>query len=553
MSITAWRRAAVFLVILVIFVSTAAKAASREYVIKQAGSAIGTVSISIVKNGEDTFMNTMTAYPDLGVEIQTTYAFSGREFPKRPVSYSYAILSGGLLNMDVEWTETARYTIIGGGQESPVDLGTANVLPLDNNVISDYMVATWIYDKESGGGLQSNVLVPVWIPQGIGMLPMTVSYIGEESVGGSTTDHFQVDVGVAVDVWVDQADRTLIKLHIPMQAFEIIAQGVDAEPEQAQFFTDFGGCSFSEEDFRIEVEQAMISGTLTIPDDAEAVPGVVLVAGSGPTDRDGNSYVMPGPANYLREIAHYLGSRGIAVLRFDKRGVGESSGPVSSFADYINDISALVDYLSGFPFADPERLFIIGHSEGAWLASEVAARRDDLRGIGLLAGAGYPFFDTVKRQMLQQSEAVIAAGLADEGLISRLDTALDELYLAVTGDKGFDVSLYGLPGEFEQLILSFEYQKELLKDWFKADPALVLSGVNVPALIIQGTGDVQIQLDDARRLAEAIPESQRELHIFEGVDHVLKMTDGEPLPYTDPSRRVDRQVLQVIGDWVLAR
>ena len=116
MSITAWRRAAVFLVILVIFVSTAAKAASREYVIKQAGSAIGTVSISIVKNGEDTFMNTMTAYPDLGVEIQTTYAFSGREFPKRPVSYSYAILSGGLLNMDVEWTETARYTIIGGGQ-----------------------------------------------------------------------------------------------------------------------------------------------------------------------------------------------------------------------------------------------------------------------------------------------------------------------------------------------------------------------------------------------------------------------------------------------------
>lgn len=93
----------------------------------------------------------------------------------------------------------------------------------------------------------------------------------------------------------------------------------------------------------------------------------------------------------------------------------------------------------------------------------------------------------------------------------------------------------------------------MLKDWFKADPALVLSGVNVPALIIQGTGDVQIQLDDARRLAEAIPESQRELHIFEGVDHVLKMTDGEPLPYTDPSRRVDRQVLQVIGDWVLAR
>jgi fermentation-respiration switch protein FrsA (DUF1100 family) len=72
-------------------------------------------------------------------------------------------------------------------------------------------------------------------------------------------------------------------------------------------------------------------------------------------------------------------------------------------------------------------------------------------------------------------------------------------------------------------------------------------------LIIQGTADVQVQVLDAQRLADALPEEQRELHIVPGVDHVLKMTYGEPLPYTDPNRRVDPQVMQVLGDWVLGR
>ncbi|MGB4379431.1 MAG: alpha/beta hydrolase, partial [Limnochordia bacterium] len=89
-------------------------------------------------------------------------------------------------------------------------------------------------------------------------------------------------------------------------------------------------------------------------------------------------------------------------------------------------------------------------------------------------------------------------------------------------------------------------------DWFPVDPAAVLSEVGVPVLIIQGTADVQVQVLDAQRLADALPEHQRELHIISGIDHVLKMTYGEPLPYTDPNRRVHPQVLEIIGDWIAA-
>jgi len=539
-------------VVLVLSLAASVHGQNGQFLIKQAGKVIGSADISIVRGWDMVHVTTQVRYPDLGVEFQTLYLFSGREFPKKPLEYQFAMMSptGGLL-VDMKWENTASYSI----EQGPfVDLGTANVLALDNNVISDYMVAAWLYDKAAGGILESNLVVPVLLPQGIGTIPMTVTYLGEEQLGDYTTDHFQVNVGVSVDLWVEQTDRSLVKLHIPMQAFEITAAELDddLEVKQVNTFADIEGCDFREEDFAIEVDRATISGTLTIPDLPGKLPGVIIVAGSGPTDRDGNSYVMPGPANYLMEIAHYLSSRGVVTLRFDKRGVGESPGHVSSFSDYINDISALADYMAGLANVDPDRIFIIGHSEGAWLASEVARMRDDLRGIALLAGPGFTFIDTVKRQLLEQSEAGIELGLFDEGLSSRLESAVDDLYYAVVSNGDYDLSRYGLPTDFEQVILSFWYQRELLKDWFPADPAAVLAEVKVPVLIIQGTADLQIQVLDAQRLADALPEHQRELHIISGIDHVLKMTYGEPLPYTDPNRRVHPQVLEIIGDWIAA-
>ncbi|MFY9437252.1 MAG: alpha/beta fold hydrolase [Limnochordia bacterium] len=538
--------------VMVFALTTSAHGQNRQYIIKQAGKEIGTAEISIEQGWDTTYMTTQVRYPDSGVEFQTIYLLSGKEFPKKPVEYQFSMWSpfGGLV-VDMAWNETAGYSI---DQGPFISFDTGNVLALDNNVISDYMVAAWIYDKAAGGALEAFLAVPILLPQGTGILPMTISYLGEEQFDNYITDHFQVNVGVTVDLWVEQADRSLVMLQIPMQAFEIAAAELDevAQTEQVYTFPELEGSVFTEESFSIEVDRARISGTLTIPELQGKLPGVILVAGSGPTDRDGNSYVMPGPANYLKEIAHYLAARGIVTLRFDKRGVGKSPGQVSAFSDYINDIYALVDFLAGLENVDPERIFIVGHSEGAWLASEVARMRDDLRGIGLLAGPGFVFIDTIKRQMLEQSEAGIAAGMFDPDLSSRLESALDELYDAVLSDMDYDLSLFNLPTEFEQVILSFWYQKELLKDWFPVDPAAVLSEVGVPVLIIQGTADVQVRVLDAQRLADALPEHQRELHIISGIDHVLKMTYGEPLPYTDPNRRVHPQVLEIIGDWIAA-
>lgn len=526
-----------------------AQTVTREYVIRKAGAEIGTTSIEISQGADQTNLSTVVVYPQMGLEIHSEYLFAGIDFPKKPVSYNFSVKAGGVLDLELQWADSTAYTIKQLGQT--VELPNSNVLALDNNVISDYMVATWIFDKSSMDVLESSLVVPVQLPYGTQLAPMIISYVGEELIGQHATDHFQINIGVVVDVWVEQIDRSLVKLHIPMQAFEIEAVDLALDPEAERVFDDFGGFNFQELEFSLNVERAKLSGTMTIPEVDGELPGVVLVAGSGPTDRDGNSYVMPGPADYLKEISHYLASRGVVVARFDKRGVGESTGEVHSFSDYINDVDAVVNLLATLTKVDAESLFIVGHSEGAWLASEVARKREDLAGLVLLAGSGYPFFDTIKRQITSQSEAAAAAGIYDPELPERAVKALDDMYQAVLNNTEYDVSQYDLPAEFEQLILTFVYQRDVLKDWLTADPAGVLAEVKVPVLIMQGTADIQIQPDDAYALAAALPDEQSELHIFEGLDHILKMTYGEPLSYTDPNRRVDRELLNILGDWIL--
>ncbi len=521
----------------------------REFLVKQAGQELGTTTITLAVADNETHLNTVVVYPTMGLEIHSDYIFSGTDFPKQPLKYDFSIVSGGVLDLEMNWDDVAEYQIAQLGQT--ITLPNANVLALDNNVISDYMVATWLFDQESMDILTSNLVVPVMLPQGSSLVPMSVTYVGEEQIGSFTTDHYQVNIGVIVDIWVDPIDRSLVKLQIPMQAFELDAIGLETEPEMKRSFKDFGGHDFVETELMLGVNRAVISGTLSVPNLVGKFPGVVLVAGSGPTDRDGNSYLMPGPADYLKEIAHYLASRGIAVLRFDKRGIGASPGQVDSFSDYVDDIVSLTANFKEIEFIDADKVFIFGHSEGAWLASEAALKDSDLAGIGLLSGAGFSFYDTIKRQLLAQTDAAIAAGLFEETLSDRVVLALDSMYDSIVNSGVYNVSDYNLPDEIEQLILSFVLQGDLLKDWLVADPAAVLAEVKVPVLIIQGTADVQIGVEDAQALAAALPDEQRQIHIFEGLDHILKMTEGEPLSYTDPERRVDLKLLETLSDWIL--
>jgi pimeloyl-ACP methyl ester carboxylesterase len=279
-----------------------------------------------------------------------------------------------------------------------------------------------------------------------------------------------------------------------------------------------------------------IHSTLLLPQDTtKPMPVVLFISGSGPTDRDGNSSMLPGKNNSLKILADGLAMNGIASLRYDKRGIGESARAMLSEADlrfdtYIDDAAAFCDQLR----ADKRfsAVVIAGHSEGS-LIGMVAAKRCNASGFISIAGAGRPAADILRIQL---------AGKLPPALATQSDAILKDLEAGKTTEKP-PVELFAIYRPSVQ---------PYMISWFRYDPAKSIAALTVPVLIIQGTTDIQVSVDDAKRLAAANPKAK--LLIVEGMNHVLKSVstdkDKQAASYSDPALQLAEDLLMNIVAFV---
>ncbi len=284
-----------------------------------------------------------------------------------------------------------------------------------------------------------------------------------------------------------------------------------------------------------DVTVGALHGTLVTPDRPSTGAAVLIIAGSGPTDRDGNSAV-PGvkPATY-RLLAEGLAAEGIASLRYDKRGVGASKGALASeadvrFDDYVADAAAFAAELKRQPGVSCVALF--GHSEGALIAA-VAAPAVKPCGVISASGAGRSVEETITAQLkaanvpdatLAQVAAVFAELKA--GRLVPQVPATDPLFRPAI--------------------------QPYLISWMKHDPVESLKAAPGPVLILQGERDIQVPPDDARRLAAGRPDAH--LVIVPGMNHVLKPAPAERAgniaTYADPTLPLSPEVLPAVSAFV---
>ncbi len=275
------------------------------------------------------------------------------------------------------------------------------------------------------------------------------------------------------------------------------------------------GADFSEQ----PAELGGLHGTLTWPAGTATVPAALILAGSGPTDRDGNA---PGMMNdSLKMLARALAAHGIASLRVDKRGIGQSlAGRTDEaslrFSTYVDDARRWARFLHAFPRI--RSVFLIGHSEGALVAT-MAAQVEAPDGIILIAGAGRPASELLLRQLR-------AAGATDT-VLSEVKTALDRL----RDGKTVAVTSPALQPVFRASVQPY------LMSWLPLDPVAELRRVSAPVLVVQGTSDLQVSPDDARRLAAARPGI--ETLTIADMNHVLKKVPMDRADniatYSDPN------------------
>lgn len=260
---------------------------------------------------------------------------------------------------------------------------------------------------------------------------------------------------------------------------------------------------FSESPLLLHTATGDIAGTLTYPIGLKKMPVALIHAGSGPTDRDGNNPVMQN--NSLRMLAHALAQAGIASLRFDKRGLGESKGAAIAeadlrFEDLVQDAAGWLDLLAKDPRFSQR--FLIGHSEGSLIGMMAAAGRADA--FVSLAGPGRPAAQVLKEQFAAQPPMVRDAA---NGILDSLEAGH-----AVRQVPPYLVSI------FRPSIQPY------ISSWFKYDPAKELAKLTIPILVVQGTSDIQVSVDDARRLHNGNPTAR--LQLMDGMNHVLKSYAG---------------------------
>ena len=289
--------------------------------------------------------------------------------------------------------------------------------------------------------------------------------------------------------------------------------------------------SWTEEDV---ILGGALYGTLILPDGEKPVDAALIVPGSGPTDRNGN--FPGGPNNSLKLLARDLAEKGIASLRFDKRGAGESVGAAPS-EDKLRAETFVEDAVDWIAFLEKRprirRIVVIGHSEGG-LVGTLAAQKHPVSGIVLLAAAGRPAPALIREQLAGNDLPPETAKRAEE-ILSSLERG------KTVGDVPHQLAALYRPSVQPYLI-----------SWFKYDPARELAKLDIPVLVVQGTRDLQARPADGDLLARSGRNTT--LVTIEDMNHVLKTAPdsraGNMALYADPQAPLADGLADAVADFI---
>jgi hypothetical protein len=521
--VKAVRISGILVVATVLPVAASAQVRSGGYITKRAG-------VEVTRETYRFDRSTLTAQveiPPRGLRLDTRTEFSQRLSPSR---YHATVrgLSGAstLQEIDATFGDSVHWTLRAGAATRNGSNAISRPYAIFQNLMfSQLAVALLRYDR-GGRGTQ---VVDLWLPEGarVGQLRMKFSGDSGEVEMSGVTLYVKTDPSGWLRSAVVPQQSLTVEWHEELSPVVVSASVVaDTMPPPAVRESTVTFVSGSQ---RLE-------GTLTFPArPANSMPAVVVVAGSGPTDRNGNA-VPSLRSNAYAQLAWRLGERGIASLRYDKRGVGGSrasplSGPVS-LDDLAGDAAAAARLLRSD--SRVTRVIIVGHSEGAWLAMRAANTGAPVAGVALLSGIGRGIADVISEQLTTQIDTVAARKFRE----------LFPRYLA-----GADLG--ATPGNLQPLLLPAN--RAFMKSLAAFDAPAELKRVRIPVLIVQGDQDVQVSVRDAQLLKAAKPDAK--LVVIPGANHVYKSAMSRDRMvqlalYVDPTVPIVPRLVEELAGWI---
>jgi len=289
--------------------------------------------------------------------------------------------------------------------------------------------------------------------------------------------------------------------------------------------------TYSETEVILETKTGRIFGTLTTPKKFSTIPVALIIAGSGPTDRDCNSSMLK--SNAYKKLAYGLAENNIASIRYDKRGIAESKAALKNesdirFDNYVEDAKEWIQFLKNDKRFS--KVIVIGHSEGS-LIGMIAADKADM--FISIAGVGQSADKTLIEQLSAQPKEIqelsipIIESLKQGKTVDNVDPKVEML--------------------FRQSVQPY------LISWFKYEPQIEIKKLHIPILIIQGTKDIQVTVEDAKRLSEANPKAH--LVLIDRMNHIFVPVDGDRqaniATYNNPAIPLSEGLVKKITDFIL--
>jgi pimeloyl-ACP methyl ester carboxylesterase len=465
----------------------------------------------------------------------------------------------------------------GLGIAACVAAGMASITPLEATAQDD-LAGRWtgkvlILGTElgfsvdfSGAGDQLSATMDIPTQMALG-LPLT----GVAATG--TNVHFELQAGPGLAVWDGERDGDVIEGTFTQggaagtfTATRGDPQVVDDEPAEP--------LPYREQEFTLENGNVHLEGTLTLPESGGPFPVAVMVTGSGAQNRDEEILGF----KPFRIIADYLTRRGVAVYRYDDRGVGGSTGNtgLSTTSDFADDALAAISALSEHAELDASQIGLIGHSEGGVVAPLAAQRSESVAFVVLIAPTSVPGSEVIYEQGAEiarvagQSEEDIAAGLAVQRRLfeavangddlNAFRTELEQMIrdqISTASDDELAVI-----DDIDQFVASQVNQQiaQVTSPWFRFfltyDPATALRQTRVPVLALFGELDLQVTPKQNRGpLAEALGGNPDvTIETFPGANHLFQSAStGSPTEYASLAKEFVPGFLDLIGDWIVER